>query len=70
MTDGLQHVRLTGECFYEPELLRLEAKVLAAEGDEPAAVDALHRAVEVARKLGLKLARIRAVGDLENHPWR
>jgi predicted negative regulator of RcsB-dependent stress response len=63
---GLDHCRMTGESFLEPELHRLKGVILMNLGAADDARASLARAVEVAREQGAKPLETRAAKNLRD----
>ena len=63
--EGLDHVRRYGGRLHEPELHRFEGFLLAAGGEQAAAVAALQRAATVAGDLGARSFAARALAELD-----
>jgi DNA-binding SARP family transcriptional activator len=62
--EAFDFVEASGERNWEPELHRLRAELLAAQGNVGGAEQSLHRALEVARELGTVSWELRAALDL------
>jgi predicted ATPase len=64
LDEALAQVEETDERCYEAELRRLKGELLLVQGDEAAAEESLHRAVEVARRQQAKSWELRATVSL------
>ncbi|HII86097.1 TPA: AAA family ATPase [Candidatus Bathyarchaeota archaeon] len=62
---GIAYVKMTGERFYEAEIHRLKGELLLAQGSDEAGVEEQYdKAIDVARRQGVKSLELRAVTGL------
>jgi len=64
VAEGLEAVERHGEHWWEPELHRLQGKLLLLQGDEGEAEASFHQAIELARQQQAKSLELRAAMSL------